>query len=108
MGMIGGEMADDLQPGWFRYPEYWPALELALNHAAGGLTILDAIYSEEYDKWFVELEDTSEYFGGTYYDMGYQLDGSFIRSCYKAVKEGITSWTKIKKDSCWRPKIYTP
>ena len=84
---------EELNPGWFYVPEYWPAVYLALNHEAGGLEIFDVLYHEETDGFYVELQD------GKYYDMGFRLDGSFVRSCFKAVKEGITSWTKIKKDS---------
>jgi len=85
---------DTLNAGWFRYPEYWPALYLALNHEAGGLEIHDAIYSEEYDRWFIELTDTDgEYNGGYYYDMAFQLEGFYVRSCFKAIKErGDISW----------------
>jgi len=84
---------DELNAGWHRYPEYWPALELALNAGVGKLEIHDAIYSEEYDKWFVELTDTGgDFAGGYYYDCGFQLEGGLIRSCFKAIKEGITQW----------------
>jgi hypothetical protein len=84
---------DELMEGWFRYPDYWPALHLALNAAAGKLEIHDAIYSEEHDKWFVELTDTGgDFEGGEYYDVGFQLDGSYVRSCYKACKRGNTQW----------------
>ena len=98
---------EELMPGWHRYPEYYPAIHLALNAEAGGLEIHDFIYSEEHDKWFVELTDTGgEYLGGEYYDMGFQLDGSFVRSCFNAIKErGPLSW--INK-TVPLPKILTP
>jgi hypothetical protein len=85
-------MSDELMPGWHRYPDYWPALHLALNSDAGGLEIHDAIYSEEQDKWFVELSDSGGECG-EYYDVGFQLDGKYVRSCYNAIKErGEVSW----------------
>ena len=70
--------------------DYYPAICLALNHAAGGLEIHDYMYDEDKDIWFVELTN------GKYYDHAFQLDGSFVRSCYKATKEGITSWMDTK------------
>jgi hypothetical protein len=79
---------ENLNPGWHYVPEYWPAIYLALNHAAGGLEIFDVIYYEENDMFYVELEERG------YYDMGYALPGPFVRNCFHAVKKGITSWTK--------------
>lgn len=79
---------EKLNPGWHYVPEYWPAIYLALNHAAGGLEIFDVIYYEENDMFYVELEEHG------YYDLGYALPGPFVRSCFKAVKRGITSWIK--------------
>lgn len=71
--------------------EYYPAICLALNHEAGGLIIHDYVYDEEFDIWYVELEQ------GTYHDHVFQLQGQFVRSCYKANKKGVTSWIKTKK-----------
>ena len=78
---------ENLNPGWHYVPEYWPAIYLALNHAAGGLEIHDVLYYEENDSFYVELTEHEHL-----YDMGYRLDGSFVRSCFHAVKRGITSW----------------
>ena len=67
--------------------DYGPAIYLALNHAAGGLEIHDYMYDEEKDLWFVECNDSLGYIPA------FKLNGSFVRSCYKAIKGGITSWT---------------
>jgi len=67
--------------------DYGPAIYLALNHAAGGLEILDYMYMEESDVWFVECDDKN--FG---HIPAFKLNGSFVRACYKAIKSGITRW----------------
>jgi hypothetical protein len=86
---------DELMPGWFRCTEYFPAIELALNNAAGGLTVHDILYWEENDSYYVELSDTSKYYGDRgYYDMGFRLDGKLVRSCFKAVEKGVNLWTE--------------
>jgi hypothetical protein len=85
-------MEDKLTAGWFKYPEYYPALHLALNAVVGGLTIHDAIFNEDRDVWYVELTDESASLGGRYYDLAFQLKGKFVRSCYKAYKGGMRQW----------------
>jgi len=67
---------------------YHPAICLALNHEAGGLKIHDYMYDERIDLWFVECTEHD------YYENAFQLTGKFVRSCFKACKEGVTSWTK--------------
>jgi len=69
--------------------EYYPAICLALNAEVGALIIHDFIYMEEMDVWYVDLTD----------DIGirehaFMLDDKFVRSCFRAHKRGITSWTK--------------
>ena len=81
---------DELNPGWFRHPEYLPAIQLCLNYEAGHLEIHDTIYSEEYDAWFVELTDTRT----GYYDMGFKLQGRLVRTAFKALERGPVSWSK--------------
>ena len=68
--------------------DYGPAIYLALNHAAGGLEILDYIYSEDNDVWYIEVQQ------GKYHDYGFVLEGQFVRTCYKATKRGVTSWVE--------------
>ncbi len=67
--------------------DYGPAIYLALNHAAGGLEIHDFVYVEEYDVWVVDCSE------GKYDTDRMKLEGGFVRSCYKATKKGVTSWT---------------
>jgi hypothetical protein len=86
-------MTEQLHEEWYRYPEYAPALDLALNYAAGGLEILDSLYHEENDSWYVEVQE------GDYYDMGFRIDGSFVRKCFKVTQKGVKSWIKTKKES---------
>jgi len=69
-------------------PDYGPAIRLALNHIVGGIEIHDYMYDEEKDMWFVALTD--ENFGMRV--DAFQLDGSFVRSCFKASKRGIKAW----------------
>jgi len=72
------------------YPkDYYPAICLALNTGAGDLTIHDFMYYEEFDIWYVELTDLD------IYEHAFGLEGKFVRSCFKAYKKGITSWTKV-------------
>ena len=71
----------------YRPEGYGPAIYLALNHSAGGLEIFDYIYNEDADVWYVELQQ------GKYHDYGFVLQGDFVRSCFHAVKRGITSWS---------------
>ena len=66
---------------------YYPAICLALNEEAGGLKILDYIYMEEYDMWLVDCEENG------YHIHGFKLEGAFVRTCFKATKEGI-SWVQ--------------
>ena len=66
--------------------DYGPAIYLALNHAAGGLEITDYMYLEEHDIWLVDCTDSLGDISA------FKLDGSFIRTCYKATKRGITKW----------------
>ena len=67
-------------------PDYYPALCLALNHEAGGLEIHNYMYDEDMDLWFVECSERD-------FDIAaFRLEGKFVRSCYKAVKKGVTSW----------------
>ena len=69
---------------------YGPAIYLALNHSAGGLEVHDYIYNEDMDLWYVECSERG-------FDVAaLQLEGKFVRSCYKATKEGVTSWTETK------------
>ena len=88
-------MAEEkLNPGWSRCPEYLGAINLALNSVAGGLKIHDMLYYEETDSFYVELTDT-KHVSGNYYDMGFRLDGSFVRSCFKAVQGGTIVWASL-------------
>lgn len=66
---------------------YGPAIYLALNHSAGGLEIYDYMYNEDMDLWYVECSERG------FSDSTHSLEGKFVRSCYKATKEGVTSWT---------------
>lgn len=68
--------------------DYEPAIHLALNYYAGGLVIHDYYYDEALDIWHVHLEQ------GNYRDYGFVLQGPFVRSCWRAVKRGIISWSK--------------
>jgi len=70
--------------------DYGPAIYLALNHLAGGLEIYDYMYNEDMDLWYVECSERD--FGAA----AFQLTGRFVRSCYKATKEGVTSWIQTK------------
>lgn len=93
----------DLEPGWYRDADYLPVIQLALNFEAGQLTIHDFIYSEEHDLWFVELTDERT----GYYDMGFQLSGSFIRTCFKAFRKGKSSWSnRAEKERKTIPLIW--
>ena len=85
---------EELMEGWFRCPEYTEAIHLALNAAAGGLEVHDFLYYIETDCFYVELSDSTYYYGGTYYDMGFVLHGDFVRRCFKAAQEGVKSWVK--------------
>lgn len=67
--------------------DYGPAIYLALNYAAGNAEIFDYFYDEDYDLWFVEVNDNGIYVPG------FRLEGSYVRSCFKAVKRGIKSWS---------------
>jgi len=67
--------------------DYGPALYLALNHAAGNLEIFDYFYMEEHDTWYVDVNDHGDHI------CGFALEGCYVRSCYEAVKRGITSWS---------------
>ena len=69
--------------------DYWPAIELALNHAAGGLQVIDFMYEEEHDIFYVDVEEHG-------HDYSTHLEGKFVRTCYKASKEGVTSWIEKK------------
>ena len=71
-------------------PDYYPAVCLALNHEAGGLEIHDYMYDEDMDLWFVELTER------TLYVSAFQLEGKLVRSCFKAIKRGVTSWVTNK------------
>jgi hypothetical protein len=71
----------DLSP-----PNYRPAIELALNFSAGGVEIHDFLYLEDVDRWYVDLTERGMHFDA------YPLDGSFVRTCFAAIKKGITSW----------------
>jgi hypothetical protein len=73
--------------------DYYPAICLALNYEAGGLEIFDYMYMEDHDSWYVECNDNG------YHIHGFRLDGKFVRSCFKACKEGVISWIKTKKES---------
>lgn len=68
-------------------PDYHAAIELALNLPAGGLEIHDWLYLEDVDRWYVELTEHGMHFDS------FPLDGSFVRTCFAAVKKGITSFT---------------
>ena len=70
--------------------DYAPAIYLALNHAAGGMEIHDFVYAEDYDVWVVDCSE------GDFHTDRMKLEGGFVRSCYKATKEGVTSWTDTK------------
>jgi len=70
----------------YKPKDYGPAIYLALNHSAGGLEIYDYLFNEDMDLWFVECSE------GDFYLDAFQLEGSFVRSCYKATKRGVTSW----------------
>ena len=83
---------DELNEGWWRCMEYMDAVKLALNHAVGGLEIHDILYYEDNDSFYVEFTAHEHL-----YDAGFRLDGSFVRSCFKACKEGITSWVETTK-----------
>jgi len=66
--------------------DYGPAIYLALNHTAGGVEIRDFVYAEDYDVWVVDCSE------GKFHTDRMKLEGSFVRSCYKAIKRGVTSW----------------
>lgn len=71
------------------YPkDYASAIKLALNGFIDDTTIHDFIYNEDNDMWYVEITEPGwghiECFG---------LQGVLVRSCYKAVQQGITKWT---------------
>jgi len=69
-------------------PDYYPAVCLALNHSAGELEVHNYMYDENVDLWYVECSERG-------FDVAaFQLEGKFVRSCYKATKEGVTSWKK--------------
>lgn len=70
--------------------DYYPAICLALNAEAGDLTIHDFMYHEEMDIWYVELADLD------LYEHAFQLNGWFVRSCYKAYRKGVISWIDTK------------
>ena len=69
---------------------YGPAINLALNHPAGGLEIHDYMYNEEKDIWYVECTDSRT----GWYVAAFELEGPFVRSCFKAANQGINCWIK--------------
>lgn len=71
------------------YPkDYASAIKLALNGFIDDTTIHDFGYNEDNDVWIVDATD-SEW--GRIRNI--TLYGSLVRSCYKAVQQGITKWT---------------
>lgn len=74
-----------------RPKDYYPAICLALNYAAGGLEIHDWGWLEDSDLWLVNITDQGRYLEGI------QLSGYFVRSCFKTVKEGFDTWTNPRE-----------
>ncbi len=71
------------------YPkDYASAIKLALNGFIDDIIIHDFGYNEDNDVWIVDATD-SEW--GRIRNI--TLYGSLVRSCYKAVQQGITKWT---------------
>ena len=74
-------------------PDYYSAICLALNQEAGELEIHDYTYIEEYDIWIVDCSDHN------FHTDRMKLEGSFVRTCFKATKKGVTSWNKAWKET---------
>lgn len=72
--------------------DYLPAIKLALNYHVGGLKIINYEYFEEMDIWHIEATEQ-----GLYHVKDFTLEGNFIRSCYKAAKEGVRLWRQPQR-----------
>ena len=71
------------------YPkDYASAIKLALNGFIEEMVIHDFGYNEDNDVWIVDATDSE--WGRV---RNITLYGSLVRSCYKAVQQGITKWT---------------
>jgi hypothetical protein len=72
----------------FKPKDYGPAIRLALNLDKGIPTKIEDYYYDEYNEEFVVLLKQRD---GLKIDIG--LEGSFVRSCHKAVGNGVSSWS---------------
>lgn len=66
----------------FTPKDWYPAICLAVNHAAKGIEIYNWQYIEELDVWHIECSEHGEYYREV------ELEGSFIRCCYTAAQHG--------------------
>lgn len=64
-------------------PDYYKAIKLALNLDKELIHIW--IYDIEKDIWDVCVQDGK-------WNVDFQLQGKFVRSCFKAVRKGINRW----------------
>ncbi len=71
------------------YPkDYASAIRLALNGFIDDIVIHDFTYDDDGDMWYVKITEP-----GWGYIERFGLQGVLVRSCYKAVQQGITKWT---------------
>lgn len=71
------------------YPkDYAFAIKLAVNGFIDDTIIHDYTYDDDNDVWYTQI--TEPKWG---YMENIPLTGQLVRSCYKAVQQGITKWT---------------